>query len=117
MTWLPDPTAGATPLDFAYALHTDLGHRCRGAKVDGHMATLDTPLASGQRVHGVGDAFDRLVQQAQEVIGRVGGRRAGGGALGRFVGEPLKLDDPKMIAIEAYVAYERRGVAMAPGKH
>lgn len=32
-------------------------------------------------------------------------------------GEPLKLDDPKMIAIEAYVAYERRGVAMAPGKH
>jgi thiosulfate dehydrogenase len=32
-------------------------------------------------------------------------------------GQPLKLDDPKMIAIEAYVAYERRGVAMAPGKH
>lgn len=32
-------------------------------------------------------------------------------------GEPLKLDDPKMIAIEAYIAYERRGVAMAPGKH
>ncbi|MFA6957550.1 MAG: cytochrome C [Thermoanaerobaculia bacterium] len=32
-------------------------------------------------------------------------------------GEPLKLDDPKMIAIEAYIAYERRGVAMTPGKH
>ena len=32
-------------------------------------------------------------------------------------GEPLKLDDPKMVAIEAYVAYERRGVAMDPGKH
>ncbi len=32
-------------------------------------------------------------------------------------GEPLKLDDAKMIAIEAYIAYERRGVAMAPGKH
>src|SRR2546427_714753 len=45
-----DLPAGATPLDFAYALHTDLGHRCRGAKVDGHMVTLDTPLASGQRV-------------------------------------------------------------------
>jgi len=45
-----DLPAGSTPLDFAYALHTDLGHRCRGAKVDGHMATLDTPLASGQRV-------------------------------------------------------------------
>jgi GTP pyrophosphokinase len=45
-----DLPAGATPIDFAYALHTDLGHRCRGARVDGHMATLDTPLASGQRV-------------------------------------------------------------------
>lgn len=45
-----DLPAGATPVDFAYALHTDLGHRCRGAKVDGHMVPLDTPLASGQRV-------------------------------------------------------------------
>ncbi|MBM3367958.1 MAG: bifunctional (p)ppGpp synthetase/guanosine-3',5'-bis(diphosphate) 3'-pyrophosphohydrolase [Betaproteobacteria bacterium] len=45
-----DLPAGSTPLDFAYALHTDLGHRCRGAKVDGHMVTLDTALASGQRV-------------------------------------------------------------------
>jgi thiosulfate dehydrogenase len=32
-------------------------------------------------------------------------------------GEKLALDDPKMIAMEAYVAYERRGVPMAPGKH
>lgn len=32
-------------------------------------------------------------------------------------GQPLKLDDPKMVAIEAYIAWERRGVAMAPGKH
>jgi len=45
-----DLPAGATPVDFAYALHTDLGHRCRGARVDGHIVTLDTPLASGQRV-------------------------------------------------------------------
>jgi GTP pyrophosphokinase len=45
-----DLPAGATPVDFAYTLHTDLGHRCRGAKVDGVMVPLDTPLASGQRV-------------------------------------------------------------------
>jgi cytochrome c len=32
-------------------------------------------------------------------------------------GEPLGIDDPRMVAIEAYVAYERRGVPMAPGKH
>jgi GTP pyrophosphokinase len=45
-----DLPAGATPIDFAYALHSDLGHRCRGARVDGHIVTLATPLASGQRV-------------------------------------------------------------------
>ncbi len=42
--------AGATPLDFAYAVHTELGHRCRGAKVDGSLVPLNTPLATGQRV-------------------------------------------------------------------
>ncbi len=41
---------GATPLDFAYHLHTDLGHRCRGAKVDGAIVPLTTPLHTGQRV-------------------------------------------------------------------
>jgi GTP pyrophosphokinase len=41
---------GATPVDFAYTLHTDLGHRCRGAKVDGAMVPLNTPLKSGQTV-------------------------------------------------------------------
>ena len=45
-----DLPAGATPVDFAYALHTDLGHRCRGAKVDGHIVPLETPLENGQRV-------------------------------------------------------------------
>jgi GTP pyrophosphokinase len=45
-----DLPVGSTPVDFAYALHTDLGHRCRGAKVDGHMVPLDTPLKNGQRV-------------------------------------------------------------------
>jgi len=45
-----DLPRGATALDFAYRLHTDLGHRCRGAKIDGHMASLNTPLKNGQRV-------------------------------------------------------------------
>ena len=45
-----DLPRGATPIDFAYSLHTDLGHRCRGAKVDGVMVPLDFRLDNGQRV-------------------------------------------------------------------
>lgn len=43
-------SAGSTPVDFAYAVHTDLGHRCRGARVDGAMVPLNTRLANGQTV-------------------------------------------------------------------
>ncbi|MBE0631767.1 MAG: bifunctional (p)ppGpp synthetase/guanosine-3',5'-bis(diphosphate) 3'-pyrophosphohydrolase, partial [Burkholderia vietnamiensis] len=41
---------GATPVDFAYHLHSELGHRCRGARVDGAMVPLNTSLANGQTV-------------------------------------------------------------------
>ena len=39
---------GATPIDFAYHLHSEVGHRCRGAKIDGVMVPLNTPLRNGQ---------------------------------------------------------------------
>ena len=45
-----DLPQGSTPVDFAYHLHTDLGHHCRGAKVDGAMVPLNYKLANGQRV-------------------------------------------------------------------
>jgi len=45
-----DLPATATPLDFAYAIHTEVGHRCRGSKVDGVMVPLTKTLASGQQV-------------------------------------------------------------------
>ncbi|MEQ1775175.1 MAG: TGS domain-containing protein, partial [Burkholderiales bacterium] len=45
-----DLPKGATPIDFAYHVHTELGHRCRGAKVDGAMAPLNTVLRNGQQV-------------------------------------------------------------------
>ena len=41
---------GATPVDFAYTLHTELGHRCRGAKLDGVLVPLSTRLQNGQTV-------------------------------------------------------------------
>jgi GTP pyrophosphokinase len=45
-----DLPQGATPIDFAYAVHTSLGHRCRGARVDGQMVPLDYVLKNGQQV-------------------------------------------------------------------
>src|SRR5688572_17275597 len=45
-----DLPAGATPLDFAYHVHTQVGHRCRGAKVDGRIVPLDHKLRTGDRV-------------------------------------------------------------------
>jgi GTP pyrophosphokinase len=45
-----DLPRGATPVDFAYAVHTSLGHRCRGARVDGAMVPLNYALQNGQRI-------------------------------------------------------------------
>ena len=45
-----DLPVGATPVDFAYRVHTEVGHRCRGARVNGKMVSLDYVLKSGERV-------------------------------------------------------------------
>ena len=44
---------GATPIDFAYAIHTDIGHTCVGARVNGRMVPLRTRLESGDIIEVV----------------------------------------------------------------
>ncbi len=45
-----DLPVGATPIDFAYHIHTDIGHRCRGARINGKVKPLNTPLKNGDIV-------------------------------------------------------------------
>jgi len=45
-----DLPQGATPLDFAYAVHTEVGHRCRGAKIDGRIVPLTRQLQNGEQI-------------------------------------------------------------------
>ncbi len=45
-----DMSPGATPVDFAYRIHTEVGHKCRGAKVNERVVPLNTPLKSGDQV-------------------------------------------------------------------
>ncbi len=45
-----DLAAGATPLDFAYRVHTEVGHRCRGAKINGKIVSLNTRLNTGDQI-------------------------------------------------------------------
>jgi GTP diphosphokinase / guanosine-3',5'-bis(diphosphate) 3'-diphosphatase len=42
--------AGSTPVDFAYLIHSEIGHRCRGAKIDGRLVSLDYQLQTGEQV-------------------------------------------------------------------
>jgi GTP pyrophosphokinase len=51
--------AGSTPVDFAYKIHTELGHRCVGAKVNGKLVSLDTALQSGDTVEIMSSKSDR----------------------------------------------------------
>jgi GTP pyrophosphokinase len=59
--------SGSTPVDFAYAVHTELGHRCVGARVNGRLVPLDSPLSNGDAVEvftskaeGAGPSLDWL---------------------------------------------------------
>lgn len=49
---------GATPLDFAYAVHTEIGHRCRGARVNGRWTPLDYQLRTGEQVEIITGRLD-----------------------------------------------------------
>ncbi|MBT7369187.1 MAG: bifunctional (p)ppGpp synthetase/guanosine-3',5'-bis(diphosphate) 3'-pyrophosphohydrolase, partial [Gammaproteobacteria bacterium] len=72
-----DMMPGATPVDFAYRVHTEIGHKCRGAKVNGRMVPLNTELKSGDRIEViVGDLPEPRREWLHEHLGYVATSRA-----------------------------------------
>lgn len=65
---------GSTPVDFAYRIHTDVGHRCHGARVNSRMVPLSTPLESGQIVEIL--TTKRKKGPSRDWLGFVGSRYA-----------------------------------------
>ncbi len=72
-----DMTPGATPVDFAYRVHTEVGHKCRGAKINGRVVPLNTQLKSGDQVEIItGDEAEPRREWLHEHLGYVATSRA-----------------------------------------
>lgn len=72
-----DMSPGSTPVDFAYRVHTEVGHKCRGAKVNGRVVPLNTSLKSGDQVEIInGDEVAPRREWLHEHLGYVSTSRA-----------------------------------------
>jgi GTP pyrophosphokinase len=92
---------GATPIDFAYHLHTDVGHRCRGARVDGAMVPLNTPLKNGQTV---------------EIITARGGSAAGAGPSRDWLGPGYAASSRTRAKVRAWFNAIEQQETLAQGR-
>ena len=108
-----DMTPGATPVDFAYRVHTQIGHKCRGTKVNGRLAPLNTILRSGDRVEIiVGDDPEPRREWLHEHLGFVSTSRARAQIQGWFArcereknvedGKKLLVDELSHLSVENF---------------
>lgn len=100
---LLDMTADATPLDFAYRVHTEIGHKCRGAKVNGRVVPLNTKLSSGDRIEViVGEEVEPRREWLHEHLGYVATSKARG-KIQAFFGKRERqknIDEGKRILVQ-----------------
>lgn len=98
-----DLPVGATPVDFAYQIHTDVGNRCAGAKVNGKIAPLDQPLKSGDLVE-IMTQKNKGPSEAWLGFARTGGARNHIRAALRHSGAPLSKVEPQSLELKLTVA-------------
>lgn len=98
-----DMTPGATPVDFAYRVHTEIGHKCRGVKINGRVVPLNTALNSGDRIEIiVGDETEPRREWLHEHLGYVATSRARAKIQGWFARREREknVDEGKKVLIE-----------------
>jgi len=108
-----DMTPGATPVDFAYRIHTEIGHKCRGAKINGRVMPLNTVLNSGDRIEIiVGDEAEPRRDWLHGHLGYVATSRARAKVRGWFArrekqknveeGKKLLVDELSHLGVEHF---------------
>ena len=98
-----DMTAGATPIDFAYRVHTEIGHKCRGAKLNGRVVPLNAVMSSGDRIEIiVGDEPEPRREWLHEHLGYVATSRARAKIQGWFARREKKknVEEGKKLLVE-----------------
>lgn len=98
-----DLMPGATPVDFAYRVHTEVGHKCRGAKINSRMVPLNTPLNSGDRIEViVGEDAEPRREWLHDHLGYVSTSRARAKIKGWFAQREKEknIDEGKKLLIE-----------------
>jgi len=98
-----DMTPGATPVDFAYRVHTEIGHKCRGAKLNGRVVPLNTELNSGDRIEIiVGEEAEPRREWLHDHLGYVATSRARAKIQGWFARREREknVDEGKKMLVE-----------------
>lgn len=98
-----DMTPGATAIDFAYRVHTEIGHKCRGVKLNGRVVPLNTELNSGDRIEIiVGEEAEPRREWLHEHLGYVATSRARAKIQGWFARRERQknVDEGKKMLIE-----------------
>lgn len=104
--------AGSTPLDFAYQVHTEVGNHCVGAKVNGSVVALTTPLATGDRVEILTNKNSRPSRDWLNIVATPSARAK----IRKYFAASTKSDDADAGRAELARELRKRGYGIATAR-